>query len=96
MEQLRNEQMDALMQAFLTLQSREEAYAFLEDLCSISELKAMEQRLTVAKMLKKKVPYNVIVKETGASTTTISRVNRSLRYGQGGYEAVLARMGEEE
>jgi len=88
--------MDNLMRAILELNSMEEVYAFMEDLCSITELKAMEQRFTVAEMLRRKTPYNVIVKETGASTTTISRVNRSLRYGSNGYETVMERMAEEE
>lgn len=96
MDQLKNERMDRLMQAFLALENSDEAYAFLEDLCSVTELKAMEQRLTVAELLRKKIPYNEIVKETGASTTTISRVNRSLRYGEGGYDRVLDRLGAEK
>ena len=96
MESLKNERMDQLMKALLTLETVEEAYTFLEDLCSINELKAMEQRYTVAAMLRNKTPYNVIVKETGASTTTISRVNRSLRYGKNGYESVMGRLEAEE
>jgi len=96
MEQLKNEKMDNLMKAILELNTIEEVYAFMEDLCSITELKAMEQRFTVAEMLRRKIPYNVIVKETGASTTTISRVNRSLRYGSNGYETVMERLAEEE
>jgi len=95
-ETLKSERMDQLMKAILPLETVEEAYTFLEDLCSINELKAMEQRYTVAAMLRNKIPYNVIVKETGASTTTISRVNRSLRYGKNGYEIVMGRLEAEE
>ena len=92
MDSLRNERMDQLMEAVSELSDMEEAYAFLEDLCSISELKAMEQRFTVAKLLRKKIPYNEIIRETGASTTTISRVNRSLCYGNGAYDRILERL----
>ena len=92
MESLRNERMDRLMEAVADLRSVEEAYDFMEDLCSIAELKAMEQRFTVATLLRKKMPYNLIINETGASTTTISRVNRSLLYGNGSYNRFFERL----
>ncbi|MBR0142728.1 MAG: hypothetical protein IJM21_00955 [Clostridia bacterium] len=92
MESLKNERMDKLMDAIAGLRTAEEAYAFMEDLCSIAELKAMEQRFTVARLLRKKMPYNLIINETGASTTTISRVNRSLLYGNGSYNRIFERL----
>ena len=92
MESLKNERMDKLMEAIAGLSTPEEVYAFMEDLCSIAELKAMEQRFTVAGLLRKKMPYNLIINETGASTTTISRVNRSLLYGNGSYNAIFERL----
>jgi len=92
-ERIRNEQIDALVQAMLQLNSPEEAYSFFEDIFTIKELQAVAQRLAVAGLLKKKVTYQDIADQTGASTATISRVNRSLTYGAGGYQLVLARMG---
>ena len=74
----------------------DECYRFFDDLCTVPELKAMAQRFSVAKMLNEGEIYNDIVKETGASTATISRVNRSLNYGNDGYEMVFARMKEKE
>jgi len=93
-ERIRNEQIDALVHAMLQLNSPEEAYSFFEDIFTIKELQAVAQRLAVAGLLKKKVTYQDIADQTGASTATISRVNRSLTYGAGGYQLVLARMGE--
>lgn len=87
---------DMLYQAILTLKSEEECKQFLEDLCSISELMAMEQRFQVAACLHKGMIYNDILAETGASSATISRVNRSLQYGRGGYMTVFERMKEIE
>lgn len=83
---------DFLIKALLSIQSEEELYAFLEDVCTISEIKSMAQRLAVARLLKKDVPYTKICEETGASSATISRVNRALQYGASGYEAVLGHM----
>lgn len=83
-----------LVDAVLALQTREECANFFEDLCTIPELKAMSQRLQVAKMLSEKRVYSDIVAETGASTATISRVNRSLNYGNDGYDLVLGRLKE--
>ena len=83
---------DALFDAILTLKNREECYSFFEDLCTVQELKAMSQRYVVASMLREKKVYSDIVKVTGASTATISRVNRSLTYGCDGYDMVFARL----
>lgn len=85
--------MDILFKALLTLKTEEECEAFLEDLCTPQELDAMAQRLSVAVMLSEGAVYNKIVNETGASTATISRVNKTLTYQTaGGYEIVLERM----
>jgi TrpR-related protein YerC/YecD len=91
---LETEEMDFLFDAILSLKDREECYRFFEDICTISEIKALEQRLQVAKMLKEKKTYLDIAKETGASTATISRVNKSLNYGSDGYNLILERMQE--
>ena len=85
----RSESMDRLFDTILTLESREECYAFFEDLCTIPEILAMEQRFQVAKMLSQGFVYSEIVKETGASTATISRVNKSFNYGTDGYKKAL-------
>lgn len=89
---IRDDYTDNLFKAILSLQNIEECYKFFEDLCTISELKAMAQRLQVAKMLKEHYVYNDIVAKTGASTATISRVNRCLNYGADGYKMVLERL----
>lgn len=89
---LQDKNVDLLFQAVLTLETVEECYQFFDDLCTIPELKAMSQRLAVAKMLSQKQVYSDIVAETGASTATISRVNRSLNYGSDGYELVFQRL----
>ncbi len=83
-----------MLQAVLELQTLDECYDFFEDLCTMTELKSMSQRLVVAKMLRDKRVYSEIVKETGASTATISRVNRSLIYGCNGYEEIFKRLAE--
>ena len=85
-----------LYRAILELQSVEECYNFFVDLCTVSELKAMEQRYEVAKLLNQGMIYNDILEQTGASSATISRVNRSLIYGTGGYESVLEKMAAAE
>lgn len=95
-DKLRDENMDSLFQAILSLQSIEECYNFFEDLCTITELRAMEQRYQVARMLDEGQIYSDIVRETGASTATISRVNKCLTYGMDGYKMVLSRMKEKE
>ena len=78
-----------LYRAILTLKDEEECYAFFQDLCTVSELRAMEQRFEVAQLLDEGLIYNEILERTGASSATISRVNRSLSYGAGGYEKVF-------
>ncbi len=92
MDKLHTPYNDALFKAILTLNSVEECYAFFEDLCTVKEIQSMAQRFTVAKMLLDKKVYSEIVAETSASTATISRVNRSLNYGNDGYEMVFGRM----
>jgi TrpR-related protein YerC/YecD len=92
---LKGKGLDYLFEAVLTLENKEECYNFFEDLCTISELKDMSQRLQVAKMLKEHHVYNDIVTETGASTATISRVNRCLNYGSDGYTIILERLDKE-
>ena len=87
---------DFLFDSILTLKTREECYAFFEDLCTVPEIKAMSQRLLVAHMLSNKKVYSDIVSETGASTATISRVNRSLHYGCDGYELIFKRLEDGE
>ena len=90
---LKDANVDFLFQAVLALKTPEECYSFFEDLCTVPELKAMSQRLHVAKMLSEHRVYRDIVNETGASTATISRVNRSLTYGSDGYSIVFERLG---
>ena len=85
---------DALYEALLTLQTPAECAAFFEDLCTVSEIQAMSQRLEVAKMLRAQSPYSEIVEKTGASSATISRVGRCLNYGKDGYKTVLKRLDE--
>lgn len=89
---LKEKNFEFLMEAILALKTKEECYNFFEDLCTIPELKAMAQRLQVAKMLSESRVYSDIVAETGASTATISRVNRSLIYGTDGYKTVFERL----
>ncbi len=89
---LRNESTDFLFKAVLQLKDIDECYAFFEDLCTITELKALSQRITVAKMLSDKKVYSEIVRTTGASTATISRVNRSLANGCDSYEMIFKRV----
>ena len=85
-----------MFKAILSLKTEEECYNFFEDLCTVPEIKAMSQRLVVAHMLSTKCVYSDIVARTGASTATISRVNRSLNYGCDGYELVFNRMDKAE
>lgn len=94
---IKNENTDELFKAILTLKNIDECYAFFDDLCTVPEIKAMAQRYAVAKMLNDGAIYNRIVDETGASTATISRVNRALNYGSDGYVLTIKRVkGEEE
>lgn len=85
-----------LFKAVLALETTEDCYAFFEDLCTVQELKVISQRLVVAKMLSEKCVYTDIVNATGASTATISRVNRSLQYGCDGYDIIFERIREQE
>ena len=89
----RNEKM---YEAILSLQNLDECMRFFDDLCTVTELMAMEQRYQVASCLDKGMIYNDILAETGASSATISRVNRSLQYGRGGYAIVFDRMKEQD
>ena len=88
----RKERYEEMYDAILSLQSKEECIKFFTDLCSVSELLAMEQRYQVASCLDDGMIYNDILELTGASSATISRVNRSLQYGAGGYEIVFGRL----
>ena len=90
-----NKNTDDLCKAILSLKTKEECYAFLEDICTIKEVQDISQRLAVAQMLSQGISYTTICKETGASTATISRVSRSYEYGVGGYKNVIARLNEE-
>ncbi|MDE6954974.1 MAG: TrpR-like protein [Oscillospiraceae bacterium] len=83
---------DLLYRAVLSLKNPEECRAFFEDLCTVAELKAMSQRLEVAQLLDEGLIYNDILQRTGASSATISRVNRALQYGADGYKTVLPRV----
>ena len=86
---------DQLCRALLCLNTTEECYAFLQDLCTIKEILGMSQRLEVARMLHAGASYAVISKATGASTATISRVSKCCEYGEGGYRNVIDRLNEE-
>lgn len=96
MEKLHTKEMDSLFKAILSLESLDECYKFFEDICTVKELIEIAQRLKAAKMLKNGENYSVVCKETGMSTATVSRVNKCLEYGTGGYDIVLARMTEDE
>ncbi len=85
----------AMYKAVLTLETESEVKNFLEDICSMTEIMAMEQRFEVAKLLSEGLIYNAIMEKTGASSAIISRVNRSLQYGAGGYDTVFSRLKEE-
>lgn len=91
-KQKRNKRSRDLYRAILTLKTEEECMNFFEDLCTITELQAIEQRFQVAQLLDSGCIYNEILEQTGASSATISRVNRSLQYGKGGYSCVLERL----
>jgi len=90
---IKNENTDLLFKAILELKDIEECYALFEDLCTVSEIKAMSQRMIVAKMLLQKTVYSEIVSKTKASTATVSRVKRSLQYGCNAYNKLFRRMG---
>ena len=89
---LKSKEMDMLCQALLQLETVEECYQFFEDICTMAEMHALSQRLQVAKMLKDKVTYQEISRLTGASTATISRVNRCVAYGRCWFGLVLERL----
>jgi TrpR-related protein YerC/YecD len=89
---IESKEMDFLFESIASLKTREEFYKFFEDICTINEIKAIEQRLQVARMLMDKRTYLDIASTTGASTATISRVNRSLNYGNDGYKIILNRI----
>ena len=93
---LKDDGLDYLFSAVLTLQTVEECYDFFGDLCTVLELKSLSQRYQVAKMLTEHHVYSDIVSETGASTATISRVNRSINYGNDGYSIVFNRLKKKE
>ena len=91
-DKLKTPAMDYFFDAVLSLENREECYNFFEDVCTINELFTISQRLTVAKMLTEGKTYIEIAETTGASTATISRVNRSLTYGNDGYNIIMKRL----
>ncbi|MDE7133064.1 MAG: TrpR YerC/YecD [Lachnospiraceae bacterium] len=91
-QKIKTEAVDRLFDAVLCLNTREECYNFFEDLCTVNELLSLSQRFEVASMLKDKRTYLEIADKTGASTATISRVNRSLNYGNDGYDMIFERL----
>lgn len=91
---VKSEEMDRLMEGIASLKDKDEAYAFMQDICTIKELESLSQRLEVARLLRDKITYQDITDKTGASTTTVSRVNRALNYGSDGYDIVLSRLPE--
>jgi len=91
---IRTDSVNHLFDAILSLKSREECYTFFEDICTVNELLSLSQRFEVARMLRNHKTYLEIAEQTGASTATISRVNRSLNYGNDGYDMVFARMND--
>ena len=92
---IRTEEVDHLFEAILSLQNKEECYSFFEDVCTVNELLSISQRYEVARMLRENKTYLDIAAKTGASTATISRVNRSLNYGSDGYDVVFKRLDEQ-
>ena len=95
-KKIRTEVVNHLFDAILTLQDREECYTFFEDICTVNELLSLSQRFEVAYMLREHKTYLDIAERTGASTATISRVNRSLNYGNDGYDMVFERLKKNE
>ena len=91
-KKVKTESLDLLFDAILCLKDKEECYTFFEDICTVNELLSITQRFEVAKMLREQKTYLEIAEKTGASTATISRVNRSLNYGNDGYDMVFERM----
>ena len=95
-KKIRTEAVDSLFEAVLSLKNKEECYIFFEDICTINELLSLSQWIEVAKMLREQKTYLEIAEKTGASTATISRVNRSLNYGNDGYDMVFERINKED
>jgi TrpR-related protein YerC/YecD len=95
-DKLKEENIENLFEAILTLKTVDDCYAFFQDLCTVTELRAMSQRFHVAYLLEKDVIYNEIAAQTGASTATISRVNKCLLYGEDGYKSAIARLDQKE
>ncbi|MCR5484355.1 MAG: hypothetical protein K6F09_02055 [Clostridiales bacterium] len=93
---LKNPETDRLFEAILALKDEEECYKFFDDICTVKEIHDIAQRLEVASLLKKGETVAVIALKTGTSTTTVSRVNRCLHYGSGGYNMILDRIGTDE
>ena len=91
---LKDENMDNFFKAVLTMENIDDCYKFFEDICTVNELKSISQRFAVAKMLNEKCVYTDIVAKTGASTATISRVNRTLNYGADVYKLVFERLSD--
>lgn len=91
-KKIRTEEVDRLFDGILSLKNREECYMFFEDVCTVNELLSLSQRFEVAHMLREQKTYLDIAEKTGASTATISRVNRSLNYGNDGYDMVFERL----
>ena len=95
-KEIRDQNMDFLFDAVLTLRSQEECYRFFQDLCTVAEIQEMSRRLLAARMLSENTVYSEIAEKTGLSTATISRVNRCLKYGADGYNTVLNRLSEKD
>jgi TrpR-related protein YerC/YecD len=95
-KKIKTDAVDHLFEAILSLKDQQECYAFFEDVCTVNELLSLSQRYEVAKMLREKKTYLDIAEQTGASTATISRVNRSLNYGSDGYDMVFKRLAEQK
>ncbi len=95
-KKIRTDAVEHMFEAILCLQSKEECYQFFEDLCTVNELLSLSQRFEVAAMLRSHRTYLDIAEKTGASTATISRVNRSLNYGNDGYELIFNRLAEKK
>lgn len=96
MKKLHTEEVDTLCKAILSLETVEECYNFFEDVCTVKEIIDIAQRLKAARMLKDGANYTQIAEATGMSTATISRVNKCLEYGNGGYDTVLARLDDKK
>ena len=95
-KKIRTEEVDHLFEAILCLKNKEECYTFFEDVCTINELLSLSQRFEVARMLRQKKTYLEISEKTGASTATISRVNKCLVYGSDGYRRMLDRLKKDD